>query len=235
MLDINDLVAGYRPTVDIIKGATLSIEKNEIACLIGANGAGKSTLFKAIAGDLTPRKGTVSLDGEDVTGDEPFELLKTGLLHIPQGQNIFPQMTVRENLEMGGYLLSNDARDRRLEEILDQYPLLVNKLSQKSRTLSGGERQILEMARGLMMDPTYVLVDEPSAGLDPQNRSEVFERIRDLRTPDRGVLIIEQNLKQGMEIADRGLTLERGVITKQKSADGILADEEIQQTFFGTG
>jgi branched-chain amino acid transport system ATP-binding protein len=235
LLMLDQVVAGYGK-MTILNGTTARIRRAAITTVIGPNGAGKSTMFKTVFGLLPVRAGAIAFDGRDITHFSPRQLLDAGIVYIPQGRNIFSELSVRHNLEFGGVALSRQAElAGRITDVMRRFPMLYEKADRQASTLSGGQQKILEIARGLLLDPKLVLIDEPSIGLSPLMVQEVFAILKDLR--DRGVtvLLIEQNAKQALQISDYGLVLEQGQTRIEASAPQILADPRIAQLFLGGG
>jgi len=234
-LVLDQVVAGYGK-MTILHGATAHIRRSTITTVIGPNGAGKSTMFKTIFGLLPVRSGTVSFDGRDITNLSPREMLDAGIVYVPQGRNIFPELSVRHNLELGGISLSDQTTlSGRLERIMQQFPMLREKAGAQASTLSGGQQKLLEVARGMLLDPKLVLIDEPSIGLSPLLVQEVFAILKGLRDTGVTILLIEQNAKQALQISDYGLVLEQGRTRIEDTAPNILADPRIAQLFLGGG
>jgi branched-chain amino acid transport system ATP-binding protein len=235
LLVLDRVFAGYGK-MTILNGTTASIHRAAITTVIGPNGAGKSTMFKAIFGLLSVRLGNIVFDGRDITNLPPRELLDAGIVYIPQGRNIFPELSVRHNLELGGVALSRHAEiASRTAAIMRRFPMLQEKADKQASTLSGGQQKILEVARGLLLDPKLVLIDEPSIGLSPLMVQGVFTILKDLRDNGVTVLLIEQNAKQALQISDYGLVLEQGQTRIEAAAPQILADPRIAQLFLGGG
>ena len=235
LLILDKVVAGYGK-MTILNGLTVEIRRGAITTVIGPNGAGKSTMFKTVFGVLPARSGTITLDGREIANSSPRQLLDLGVAYVPQGRNIFPELSVRHNLELGGVALSDQASlPRRLDGIMDRFPLLRDRADAQASTLSGGPQKMLEVARGLLLDPKLLLIDEPSIGLSPLMVREIFALLKALR--DRGVtiLMIEQNAKQALQISDYGLVLEQGRTRIEATAAEILADPRIAQLFLGGG
>ncbi len=234
LLQATNVVAGYGRGPDILTGTTLAVEAGQIQCVIGPNGAGKSTLMKAIAGLLPLRAGEIVLKGERINGLRPDEILRKGICFVPQERALFGKMTVRENLRMGGYIV-DDAQtlDKRLEEVLQRFPILKERASQRAGTLSGGQQQMLAMARTLIVEPEIVMLDEPSLGLAPQIVEQIYDIVHMLR--DRGitVLLVEQNAVVGLSNADRGSVLDLGKTLFEGPASEILSDPRIQELYLG--
>jgi branched-chain amino acid transport system ATP-binding protein len=235
LLMLDRVFAGYGK-MTILNGTTASIRPAAITTVIGPNGAGKSTMFKAVFGLLPVRSGTIVFDGRDISNLPPRALLDAGIVYIPQGRNIFPELSVRHNLELGGVALSRQAEiARRIEAVMRRFPMLQEKADQQASTLSGGQQKILEVARGLLLKPKLVLIDEPSIGLSPLMVRDVFAILKDLRNNGVTVLLIEQNAKQALQISDYGLVLEQGQTRIEAAAPQILADPRIAQLFLGGG
>jgi branched-chain amino acid transport system ATP-binding protein len=235
ILRFDDVVAGYgRET--ILHGLSFGVRRGAITTVIGPNGAGKSTAFKALFGMLPVRAGRVFFEERDVTNRTPRELIAAGICYVPQGRNIFPELTVFHNLELGGVAapLGLDLAPR-LEAAMDRFPVLRRKAHAQASTLSGGEQKMLEIARGLLLEPKLMLVDEPSIGLSPILVQELFELFKELCSRGITVLMIEQNAKQALTHSDHGIVLEQGRTRLQDRAETILADPRIGQLFLGGG
>ncbi|MFT4117979.1 ABC transporter ATP-binding protein [Bradyrhizobium sp.] len=233
ILSVHNLVGGYGK-MTILNGTTFSVPQATITTIIGPNGAGKSTVFKAIFGLLKLREGKVGFAGNDVTHLNQRALLNAGICYVPQGRNIFPELSVRHNIELGGVAAGKDIDlPRRIEAALDLFPALRRKSAQQASTLSGGEQKQLEIARSLLLEPKLVLVDEPSIGLSPLMVQQTFDILKSLR--DRGVtiLMIEQNARSALEISDIGIVLELGQTRMVDKAERILNDPRIGQLFLG--
>jgi branched-chain amino acid transport system ATP-binding protein len=235
LLVLDRVFAGYGK-MTILNGTTARVRRGAITTVIGPNGAGKSTMFKAIFGLLPVRSGTVAVDGRNVTNFSPRRLLDLGVVYIPQGRNIFPELSVRHNLELGGVAASDQAGlAGRLDAIMQRFAMLREKADAQASTLSGGQQKILEVARGLLLDPQLILIDEPSIGLSPLMVQEVFAILKDLRGNGVTIVLIEQNAKQALQISDYGLVLEQGQTRIEDTASNILADPRIAQLFLGGG
>ena len=235
ILRFDNVVAGYgRET--ILNGLSFAVPRDAITTVIGPNGAGKSTAFKALFGMLAVREGKIFFEGREITNRAPRELIAAGICYVPQGRNIFPELSVYHNLELGGVAAPKgfDLAPR-LEAAMDRFPVLRRKARQQASTLSGGEQKMLEIARGLMLEPKLMLVDEPSIGLSPLLVQELFALFKDLRARGITVLMIEQNAKQALTHSDHGIVLELGRTRLQDRADAILADPRISQLFLGGG
>ncbi|WP_315725833.1 MULTISPECIES: ABC transporter ATP-binding protein [unclassified Bradyrhizobium] len=233
ILDVQNLVGGYGK-MTILNGTTFSVPKGSITTVIGPNGAGKSTVFKAIFGLLKLREGKVIFKGRDVTGLSQRALLGAGICYIPQGRNIFGELSVRHNIELGGVAApANIDLPGRVEAALDVFPVLRKKADRQASTLSGGEQKQLEIARGLLLEPQLVLIDEPSIGLSPLMVQQTFDMLKRLRERGVSVLLIEQNARSALEISDFGIVLELGRTRIIDKADRVLADPRVGQLFLG--
>ena len=235
LLRFEDVVAGYgRET--ILHGLSFAVPRGAITTVIGPNGAGKSTAFKAAFGMLPVRAGRVFFDGREVTNRAPRELIAAGMCYVPQGRNIFPELSVVHNLEFGGVAAPRGTDlQARIAAVMDRFPVLRRKARHQASTLSGGEQKILEIARGLMLEPRLMLIDEPSIGLSPLLVEELFALLRELRKGGITLLLIEQNAKRALEGSDHGVVLELGRMRLQDSARAILGDPRIGQLFLGGG
>lgn len=233
ILRTDQLVGGYGHTT-ILHGTTLDVPRAALTTVIGPNGAGKSTLFKAIFGMLSIRSGTITLDGKDITRMKPMQKLQNGIAYVPQGRNIFPQLSVEHNLEFGGVSLRDMAEThRRMDGVYQQFPILKERRKTQAGTLSGGEQKMLEIGRAMLLDPTFLLIDEPSIGLSPILVQQTFDLLLALR--DRGVtiLMIEQNAKNALNISDYGIVLQQGRLALDGTAQGVLNHPEIGHLFLG--
>jgi branched-chain amino acid transport system ATP-binding protein len=235
ILSLEDVIAGYGK-MTILNGTTAHIRKARITTVIGPNGAGKSTFFKTVFGLLPVRAGSVRFDGSETTNWPPRRLLEAGMCYVPQGRNIFPELSVRHNLELGGVSLSNQRQlQNRIETMEARFPVLREKATLQAGTLSGGQQKLLEVARGLLLDPKLLLIDEPSIGLSPLMVAEVFAILKSLRDNGVTILLIEQNARQALEMSDYGLVLEQGQTRIEDTAQNILADPRTAQLFLGGG
>jgi branched-chain amino acid transport system ATP-binding protein len=235
ILRFEDVVAGYgRET--ILHGLSFDVRRGAITTVIGPNGAGKSTAFKAAFGMLPVRSGRIFFDGGEITNHAPRQLIAGGICYVPQGRNIFSELSVRHNLELGGVAAPKGFDlESRMEAAMDRFPVLRRKVRQQASTLSGGEQKMLEIARGLMLEPKLMLIDEPSIGLSPIMVDELFALLKDMRTRGITVLMIEQNAKRALENSDEGIVLELGRMRIADRAEKILADPRIGQLFLGGG
>jgi branched-chain amino acid transport system ATP-binding protein len=220
----------------VFNGDSAAIHRGAITTVIGPNGAGKSTLFKAVFGLLGVRSGRVTFDGRDTTSLTPRRMLDAGVCYVPQGRNLFPELSVRHNLELGGVALADGSQLLpRMDAIMRRFPMLKEKANAQASTLSGGQQKLLEVARGLLLEPKLMLIDEPSIGLSPLLVNEVFSILKDLRAGGMTILLIEQNARQALAISDYGLVLEQGQTRIEDTAANILADPRIAQLFLGGG
>jgi branched-chain amino acid transport system ATP-binding protein len=234
ILELDGVVGGYG-AMTILNGTTFKVRRAAITTVIGPNGAGKSTVFKAIFGLLKLREGAIRLEGTDITNWSQRKLLEAGICYVPQGRNIFPELSVRHNLELGSVAAGAHITDmpRRIEAALDRFPALRAKADVQASTLSGGQQKQLEIVRGLLLDPKLVLIDEPSIGLSPMLVQETFAILMELRAKGVTILMIEQNARSALEISDEGLVLELGQTRMQGPAAEILADPRVAQLFLG--
>ncbi len=225
------MTGGYGP-VDILHDCTVAVEKGEIAVIVGPNGAGKSTAMKAVFGMLKLRGGHVKLDGEDITGLSPQDRVARGMAFVPQTHNIFTSMTVEENLEMGAFLRRDDIRGT-LEQVYHLFPILRDKRRQPAGELSGGQRQQVAVGRALMTQPKVLMLDEPTAGVSPIVMDELFDRIIEVARTGISILMVEQNARQALNIADKGYVLVQGANRYTDTGEALLADPEVRKTFLG--
>ena len=232
LLVARDIVAGYGRDDEILKGACLTIEPGEICAIIGPNGAGKSTLLKTIAGLLRPSRGSITLRGEPIHQLGPRQVSSRGVAFVPQEQNVFATLSVRENLEMGGWLDATATR-RRIDAVFTRFPMLAERRRRTARALSGGERQVLAMAMALMVQPALLLLDEPSAGLSPIAADRLFATIQEVNRDGVAIAMVEQNATQALEIADRATILVDGRNSRDGVAATLAADPEIRRIFLG--
>jgi branched-chain amino acid transport system ATP-binding protein len=235
LLRFEEVVAGYGKET-ILHGLTFGVPQGAITTVIGPNGAGKSTAFKAAFGMLPVRSGRIFFEEREITNRAPRELIGDGICYVPQGRNIFPELSVMHNLEFGGVAAPRGTDLKaRVETVMDRFAVLRRKASHQASTLSGGEQKILEIARGLMLQPRLMLIDEPSIGLSPLLVEDLFRLLRELRNSGITLLIIEQNAKRALENSDHGVVLELGRMRLQSSAQAILGDPRIGQLFLGGG
>jgi branched-chain amino acid transport system ATP-binding protein len=233
ILELTDVVAGYGAG-DILKGVDLAVEAGTVTCLIGPNGAGKSTVLKAISGLIRPRRGSIVHEGREISGLTPKERLLLGVAHVPQERSLFPAMSVADNLLMGGHLLKDKRLvGARIEAATEMFPICARRRNESAGSLSGGEQKQVELARTLVLDPKVVLLDEPSIGLDPGSRKLVFESIAQLAASGRTVLLVEQNARSGLAIADFGAVLEAGTVRLTGTGAALLDDPEVARLYLG--
>jgi branched-chain amino acid transport system ATP-binding protein len=233
LLSANDIVAGYIPEVDILNGCNLYCREGELVGVIGPNGAGKSTLVKAMFGLVPVRSGSVKLRGEDITRLSAHQLVSKGVGYVPQTDNVFPSLTVEENLEMGLYLQPKRFAER-LAFVADLFPLLADRRKQRCGSLSGGERQMVAMGRALMMDPTVLFLDEPSAGLSPAYQDEVFIRVKQINDTGVSIVMVEQNARRCLQICHRGYVLDQGRDAYTDTGMDLLNDPKVVELYLGT-
>lgn len=231
-LKVRNIRGGYGSADEIVKGIDLEVKATDLAVIIGPNGAGKSTFLKLVAGLLRPKAGHVEIDGRHLAPGSAQDACEQGLSFVPQERNVFQSLTVRENLEMGGYLMRS-ALKARVEAQLERFPLLKPRLKHKAGNLSGGQRQVLAMAIALMTQPKVLLLDEPTAGLSPAAADEVFDLIRELAGQGLAILMVEQNALLALEYGTRGLVLVAGRKLRDASAADLLADDEVRHLFLG--
>jgi branched-chain amino acid transport system ATP-binding protein len=233
LLVADNVVAGYVPGVNILNGCQLVLGDGELVGIIGPNGAGKSTLLKSLFGLIPVRQGTVRLRGEDITGLRAHELVGRGVGYVPQSNNVFPRLTIEENLEMGLYLRPRKFRER-FDAVAGLFPLLRDRRKQRAGSLSGGERQMVAMGRALMMEPSVLLLDEPSAGLSPAYQDEVFIRCRRINATGVSIVMVEQNARRCLQICDRGYVLDQGRNAYTDTGTALLEDPKVIELYLGT-
>ena len=233
VLATEDVVAGYVREVDILNGVTVTVRRGEIVTVVGPNGAGKSTLIKAIFGLLKPRDGRVLLDGEDITGAKPHTITRRGMNYVPQLDNVFPSLTAEENLEIGSLDRSRTAGQ--IDRMYELFPRLGERRRQTVGTMSGGERQMVAMARALMTDPQVLLLDEPSAGLAPAFVEAIFEKVAEVNRAGVTIVMVEQNARRALGMSDRGYVLDMGANRFEGRGDELLSDEQVAQLYLGGG
>ena len=233
LLAAEAITAGYGK-IDILHDVGLQVNVGEIVSIIGPNGAGKSTAFKAIVGLVTPRRGKVVFNGEDITGLRPDRVLRRGLAYVPQGRIVFPQMTVLENLEMGAYIERDGARiAAALERVYELFPILAQRRGQKAGTMSGGEQQMVAIGRALMTTPRLIMLDEPSLGLSPKFVTLIFEKLTEMKHAGYTLMLVEQNAARALAIADRAYVLELGKNRFEGPGAQLLADPEVKRLYLG--
>jgi branched-chain amino acid transport system ATP-binding protein len=234
MLELLDIHAGYGQ-IQVLKGVNLKIEQGEVVSLIGANGAGKSTLLKLVSGLIAPTEGSVAFMGQEIAGRKPDEIVKAGISHVPEGRQIFAGLTVRQNLLLGAYVHGSKKSDLETlyPTVFDLFPILKTRFSGKAGALSGGEQQMLAIARALMSQPKLLLLDEPSLGLAPLVVNQIMDIVRDLRSKSIPILLVEQNVAAALQVADRAYIMETGMITGQGKALELLENDEVQKKYLG--
>ena len=231
LLQIEDLEAGYG-AIAALRGVTLEVRAGEIVTLIGSNGAGKSTLLRSVSGLVRPRRGRILLDGEDIGSARPDQIVRLGVCHVPEGRRIFANLSVLENLQMGGYVRRGSSAET-LEQVLSLFPRLRERLKQAGGTLSGGEQQMLAIGRALMAQPRLLLLDEPSLGLAPRLVQQIFEIIQTIHAAGTTVVLVEQNAHQALRIASRAYVLETGSLVLEGSAAELAADPRVRRAYLG--
>ncbi|MEM7056042.1 MAG: ABC transporter ATP-binding protein [Pseudomonadota bacterium] len=232
MLEVQSLRAGYGQ-MEVLRGIDVSLSRGEIVAVLGANGAGKSTLNNALSGVVRPTGGTILFDGQNITGTRPRDIIAQGLIHVPEGRKIFPNLSVIENLMLGGYRRGRDRRPQNIDRAYEIFPRLAERQGQLAGTLSGGEQQMLAIGRGLMGEPKLLILDEPSLGLSPLLVEEMFALIQRLNAEGLTILLVEQNVAQSLEIADRAYVLENGVVAMQGSATELMDSPDLQRSYLG--
>jgi branched-chain amino acid transport system ATP-binding protein len=233
VIDVENVIAGYVAEVNILNGCDLTVAAGEFVGIIGPNGAGKSTLLKAVLGLVNIRSGHVKLNGEEITGMKPYELVARGVGFVPQTRNVFPSLTVRENLEMGCFLRP-DMLDERLDYAVDMFPRLGERIDQRAGSLSGGERQMVAMGRALMLKPTVLLLDEPSAGLSPALQDQVFIQCKKINESGVAILMVEQNANRCLQVVDRGYVIDQGRNAYTGTGRELLKDPKVIELYLGT-
>jgi branched-chain amino acid transport system ATP-binding protein len=233
LIEIRGLVAGYVPGVNILNGVDMVLAPGELVGIIGPNGAGKSTMLKALFGLIPVRDGTVTYKGDDIRDLQAHELVEAGIGYVPQNNNVFPSLTVEENLEMGLYLRPKRMSER-MRYVLDLFPRLAERIKQRAGSLSGGERQMLAMGRALMMEPEVLLLDEPSAGLSPALQDQAFIRTKQINRTGVGVIMVEQNARRCLQICDRGYVLDAGTNAYTDTGANLLSDPKVIELYLGT-
>jgi branched-chain amino acid transport system ATP-binding protein len=232
LLDVSGLHAGYG-TTEILRGIDLAIRAGEVVAVLGANGAGKSTLNKALSGVLRPRAGAIRFDGQAIEQAKPSAIVRQGLIHVPEGRRIFPNMTVAENLDLGSYARARARREENRARVYAVFPRLAERRAQYAGTLSGGEQQMLAIGRGLMAEPKLLILDEPSLGLSPLLVEELFALISRINADGLSVLLVEQNVVQSLDVAHRVYVIERGSIVMSGPSAEIRANPELRRAYLG--
>src|SRR5215831_13667197 len=233
IIEFDRVVAGYSPSLTILNETTLDARRGEITLLIGPNGAGKSTVLKTLFGILVPRAGEVRFGGQRTNGKSPRELLAAGIAFVPQGRNLFGSLSVRHNLELGGITLAPGERRPRMDEVLERFPRIRERIDNQASTLSGGEQKQLEIGRALLLRPRVLLIDEPSIGLSPKLVQDVMTLLRTLADAGTTVLMVEQNVRTALKYANRALVLEMGRLALDRPASELLHDPDLNRLFLG--
>jgi branched-chain amino acid transport system ATP-binding protein len=233
LLEVEDIHT-YYGNIEALKGVSLNVEEGEIVTLIGSNGAGKSTTLRSISGLTAPREGSIRLDGADIVGTPPQEIVRAGVALSPEGRHCFQRMTVRENLDMGAYLRRDARVNDDLERIYDLFPRLKEREKQKAGTMSGGEQQMLAMGRALMAEPRLLLLDEPSMGIAPILVERIYETIAEINRQGMTILLVEQNANFALDVSARGYVLATGSVVLSNSASALRDDPEVQKAYLGT-
>ena len=231
LLEARDIVAGYGET-EILHGVSLTVNQGEIVTVIGPNGCGKSTFMKAVVGLVPVRSGSVTFRGADITALAPERVVRTGLCYVPQSANVFPSLSIRENLEMGAFIRGDDCNGR-IEEMFGLFPDLALRPNGKAGNLSGGQRQMLAIARALMLDPVLLLLDEPSAGLSPAVMRMVLERLKGINASGVSLLLVEQHAREALQLSDRGYVLSAGENRLEDQGLALLANPEVARLYLG--
>ncbi|MGH3301064.1 MAG: ABC transporter ATP-binding protein [Streptosporangiaceae bacterium] len=233
MLTITGLFAGYG-SGDVLRGVDLTVQGGSVTCVVGPNGAGKSTLLKIVSGLLRPRAGSVTFRGTPIGGASPRKILQAGIVQVMQSRNLFPELTVRQNVELGGFLL-RDARvvRERMAVVAQQFPIVAERAGERAGQLSGGQQRMVEFARALMLDPALVILDEPSMGLEPRAAAFMYDSIRQMRDNGRTILLVEQNVRVGLGLADHGVVMETGRVRLEGTGAEILANPQMRALYLG--
>ncbi len=232
MLTLENVSAGYG-NLQVVHSVTLEVKPGELVAIIGANGAGKTTTLLSISGFIRPSSGSITFEEEPLTGGKPHDIVKKGLVHVPEGRSLFGSLTVLENLSMGGYTRSSGEREEALEEVYELFPILEERKSQPAATLSGGQQQMVAIGRALMAKPRLLMLDEPSLGLDPKTTARVFSVVEKVRESGVAVLIVEQDAVKTLRLADRAYVLESGEVTLQGTGSELLEDPKVRSAYLG--
>ncbi len=233
ILRLREIVAGYDGS-DVLKGVDLEIEAGSITCIVGPNGAGKSTVLRVVSGILKPRAGEILFNGRSLAGLSPRQILSLGIVQVPQNHSLFPDMSVRDNVRLGAFILNDRPLiERRLAQVEELFPGVKERANERASNLSGGQQRLVEFARSLMLEPALILLDEPSMGLDPKTLKQVFETIELMHASGRTILLVEQNVRAGLAIATRGVVMESGKVRLQGSHQEILGNPQIAHLYLG--
>jgi len=233
VLQLRNVFAGYDGG-DVLKGVDLSVEKGGITCIVGPNGAGKSTVLKTISGLIKPRLGTITFERRSIVGKSPRDILALGIAQVPQNHSLFKEMTVRENVRLGGYMLRDGLLvDRRLQQAEELFPIVKERAGERAGSLSGGQQRMVELARCLMLDPPLILLDEPTMGLDPKTLKQVLEIVLVMQSLGKTILLVEQNVRTGLGLATHGVVMESGCVRLEGTHDQILGNPEISHLYLG--
>lgn len=233
LLTLHNLFAGYDGS-DVLKGLDLEVESGSITCIVGPNGAGKSTVLRVISGLMKPRLGRITYNGRSIAGMTPREILSLGIVQVAQNHSLFPDISVRENVRLGAFMLNDPALvNQRLANIEKLFPVVRDRARDKAGNLSGGQQRLVEFARSLMLDPALILLDEPSMGLDPKTLKQVFETIQIMHTTGRTILLVEQNVRAGLSISTHGVVMESGQVRLEGTNKEILGNPKISHLYLG--
>jgi ABC-type branched-subunit amino acid transport system ATPase component len=233
LLELRDVVAGYGGG-DVLRGVTFSVEQGSVTCVVGPNGAGKSTVLATISGLLRPRSGDVLFQGRPIAGVRPRAVLMRGIVQVPQAHSLFPAMTVAENVELGAYTVGDTALIRkRYDEVMALFPIVRERAQERAGSLSGGQQRLVEFARSLMLDPGLILLDEPSMGLDPKTLRDVFRTVKTMQEAGRTILLVEQNARAGLHLADHGIVMESGRVRLDGPSQDVLNNPVISALYLG--
>ncbi|OIQ69637.1 high-affinity branched-chain amino acid transport ATP-binding protein LivF [mine drainage metagenome] len=233
LLELRGIWAGYGGS-DVLRDLTFSVPEGSITCVVGPNGAGKSTILRVVSGQLNPRLGSVVFNGQEVAGRNPRQMLQLGVVQVAQNHTLFPDMTVKANVEMGGFMLRDRAEvGRRLKKIQELFPVIVDRAQDKAGSLSGGQQRLVEFARCLMLDPKLVVLDEPSMGLDPKTLHSMLQQVRTMWNDGRTVLLVEQNVRAGLSLATQAVVVESGHVRLEGSGADVLGNPEIAKLYLG--
>lgn len=235
LLELDHVWAGYGGS-DVLRDLTFSVPRGSITCVVGPNGAGKSTVLRVVSGQLSPRLGTVTFDGGQIGGRSPRRILQLGIVQVAQNHTLFPDMTVRENVELGGFLIRDRGEvSRRLRQIEELFPIVTERANDKAGALSGGQQRLVEFARCLVLDPQLVVLDEPSMGLDPKTLRTVLRQVKAMWEAGRTILLVEQNVRAGLSLATQAVVVESGHVRLEGTGAEVMDNPEIAQLYLGGG